>query len=176
MNQSTENSASTKFKAKICLNITIGSPADPQIRQRYRLEEPVQLHAAKGVVYAEWAVSIKIARLGINDEFVILQNVPTVLSLGKLVVDKGFHFAWEGRDLACLSRGTVRVYCPLENNVPYVGKVGYALMSRKIEGNSVELHPVTRSSPCSGVSGYSFQLLPCRSWQRQFQVYPHEQD
>ena len=123
--------------------------------QRYKLEEPLQLHAAKGVVYAEWAVSIKIARLGISDEFVILQNVPAVMSLGKLVVDRGFRFSWEGRDLACLSRGQIRIYCSSENNVPFVGKVGYALMSRKIDGKSVELHP----APLTGANADQYPTV-----------------
>ena len=108
-----------------------------------RLDEPLDLMTGNGVTYAERVISIKIARLGIVVECVIMKGIPVVLSLGKLVRDEGFRFTWEGIDLACLSRKSVRVYCPVDNNTPFIEQSASAFVIQKSDGNSKKPNSVS---------------------------------
>ena len=128
----------------------------------YKFEEPFSLLTGNGVTWVDKGISIKIKRLGIEVECVILKDVPAVLSLGKLVRDEGFRFTWEGRDLACLSRNSVRVYCPVDNNVPFIEQSASALVVCKSDGNSKEPKSVSLTG-ATHVDQYSVDCPPSKA-------------
>ena len=94
---------------------------------------------ASGIVWAEWGVRSKVICLGISVEFVILEDVPAVSSLGKLVREEGFGYRWAARDFACSSKGGIRVYCNTLRDVPFIEQNASALVNHKLDGNVEKL-------------------------------------
>jgi len=107
--------------------------------RKYKLAEPAVLCTASGVVYAEWAIQVKVHSLGIDVECVILKDIPAVLSLGKLVLDEGYSFTWSAKELASLRKGRTRVFCHTVNNVPFIEQNASALVSHVSEVDSETL-------------------------------------
>jgi hypothetical protein len=90
-------------------------------KSRKILATPLELNTANGEVSVEWEIKIRVKEIG--NELVtvlLLDDTPAVLSLGRLCDTNGFTFHWSSTEAPYLQKpGGRKIYCPVEQNVPY---------------------------------------------------------
>ena len=80
-----------------------------EIKTIRRSLTPVHLSTANGEVIAEYTALLYVKELGVCVEAYILDDVPPVLSLGKLCDEEGFEFEWKNKK-ATLSHPDKKIF------------------------------------------------------------------
>jgi hypothetical protein len=86
-----------------------------------RMKKPIHLRSANGLTTATHDVELSLIELG-NEKVValVLEDTPSVLSLGKLCSENGYDYVWKNDDEPYLQKGSLKVKCRLINNVPII--------------------------------------------------------
>ena len=89
-----------------------------------RTSEPLQLQTANGIVLAEWEVEVEIIPLKVKLWALVLDNTPSVLSLGRLIEDEKFSFSQKpGVTPFLYKAGMNNITCPMTHHVPYLTSI-----------------------------------------------------
>ena len=79
-----------------------------------RVSNPLTLQTANGLAQAKWEVDIEIVSLKVTLKAMVLDNTPSVLSLGMLVEDEEFSLTHSpGKTPALCKTGMNDVLCPI---------------------------------------------------------------
>ena len=93
-----------------------------ELKTMRKLKRPRKLQTANGEAIVTHCVEIYITVLKITITANILENTSNVLSMGLLCSQLGYHCHWGLNRLPYLKKGSFKVYCNVNNNVPYVGQ------------------------------------------------------
>ena len=76
-----------------------------ELKRLKTLPEPVVLTTANGVVVIDKYIEAQIQKLGAAKtlQMLVIEDSPSLLSIGKLVIDDGFKFFWEGKNPCLVS-------------------------------------------------------------------------
>ena len=85
-----------------------------------KLSNPEFMQGAGGEVCADEAADVYVVELDVTVEALLLQDSPTVLSLGQLCDHDGFNFHWLSRKPAYLEREGQIFHCQPIHDVPYI--------------------------------------------------------
>ena len=91
-------------------------------RSRRKLKRPRKLQTANGLAIVTHCVDVFITALNTTITANILKDTSNVLSMGLLCSQLGYHCHWGLNRLPYLKKGSFKVYCNVNNNVPYVGQ------------------------------------------------------
>ena len=107
------------------LHMVCSKSLSPKERASLRLaSHPLTLQTANGLVQAKWEVDIEITPLKVQLVAMVLDNTPSVLSLGMLCEDEGFCFTHlAGKTPFLHKAGMDDVICPMTHHVPYLTSV-----------------------------------------------------
>jgi hypothetical protein len=86
-----------------------------------RRSTPVELTTANGPVTVEWETDVVVVELG-NETVtaLVMSKSPAVISLGRICRENKFEYHWPQGSRPYLSKkGCPRIYCDIENDVPY---------------------------------------------------------
>ena len=83
-----------------------------------QISNPLQLQTANGIVLAEWEVQIEIIPLKVKLWALVLDNTPSVLSLGWLCEDEKFGFSQQPWITPYLYKADMSdIQCPMIHHV-----------------------------------------------------------
>ena len=87
------------------------------------VSSPLTLQTANGLVQAKWEVDIEIVPLKVKLKAMVLDDTPSVLSLGMLVEDEGFCFTQSPGRTPYLHKSGMEIDCPMTHHVPYLTSI-----------------------------------------------------
>ena len=124
---------------------------EEQKRQIRPLEQPVVLDTANGPIVVDSYIEISLLKLGAARplRFLVCEDSPNLLSVGKLVLEEGFRFFWEGKRAHLVSPQGHHTWLDTCHNVPelrtrelVVNKIneieGQALVAAKSQRRAAE--------------------------------------
>jgi hypothetical protein len=87
-----------------------------------KLPFPLDIQTANGVVTLEWCADVYVHLLQITVTCMILSGTVSVLSLGRIVDDNNFDFAWRHKKVCTLKNNVTNkvVECPASHHVPWI--------------------------------------------------------
>ncbi len=74
---------------------------DIPLRERQMIVEalrPIQLQTANGETPVSQQIATKISKLGCTKDMYVLKDSPSIISVGRLVLDDGYDFYWRHKD------------------------------------------------------------------------------
>ena len=101
-----------------------------------------KLSTANGIVDARGQLELFMPKLGIGGKFLLLDNCPPVLSVGRLVEDHGFEFRWSRRDAWLRTPDHRRIKLVVQGYVPM-------LRARAEAGHNVRAAPDEDAHGCA---------------------------
>ena len=103
--------------------------------------KPVSLITANGPVLGDKSVNLMIPELGQNIECYVLENTPSVCSVGRRCMDEGFDFHWyAGKPPYFITPDGKKLKCKMKGRVPVIGEGSVAVPAAenaKVAGNQV---------------------------------------
>ena len=88
-----------------------------------QVSSPLTLQTANGLIQAKWEVDIEIVPLKVKLKAMVLDDTPSVLSLGMLVEDEGFCFTQSPGRTPYLHKSGMEIECPMTHHVPYLTSI-----------------------------------------------------
>ena len=109
---------------------------------------------ANGEVQTHEQATVYVKELGIFLTMKVLENTPTVLSLGKLCDENGYSYEWINSQKPHLIKNGIRIQCDTENFVPIVVP-GLSTSSSSSSHPSTSTTPSRQEKYCSTTSSSS---------------------
>ena len=107
------------------------------------LPRPLEVNTANSTVILKESVPVQIGTLGIVVKPVLMEDCPSVLSLGKRIVEEGYSFEWHhGRKPVLIAPDGTRTVCKVRNLCPYVDEKGSCLVAAPASSSSSSSRPV----------------------------------
>ena len=72
--------------------VDASSLTEEEDANKWKLDEPIGMNSANGVIWAEWCTMIYVPQLGMKVKALILKDSQNVLSLGKIIREEGFDY------------------------------------------------------------------------------------
>jgi len=86
-----------------------------------RVADPTTLVTANGAIEADEVLPVRISDLGLKADALVLRDSPSVLSLGKRIMEEGFSFSWSPNSAPVLTSPTGRkIFLDVVHNVPFL--------------------------------------------------------
>ena len=147
-----------------CHMVPQDSLSREELKKCRRLEHPIPLTTANGLVIAKFWTYVYISLLEITVPAIILKNAPPLISMGMICRDNGFRFLWDSfdeRPFLCKKDGP-RLYMDTRHNVPMLFSTARNYVQYRIRSIVKEVEP----QPSVSAGGDSSQITGI----------PHESD
>jgi len=87
-------------------------------KTKRRLPEPLSMFTANGFTQVEFEIQIDVNILGMKVWALLMDDTPTLISIGHLCNSDGFDFIWKNCQVPYLQRGEFKLFCYPSCNIP----------------------------------------------------------
>ena len=122
--------------------VSIENLTPPEKESIRPIAEPFAVETANGAVTIESEVDIYVRELDVHITAHLLQDTPTLLSLGKLVKEHGFFYIWKPGQAPYLQKGDFKITCWPQHDVPYIISASAAAATPSDNATPDELYPL----------------------------------
>ena len=144
-----------------CFDLINRGDLTEAMQNRVRQGDPVPLATANGAVDARDRVKVNLRNKGGNFDALVLEDTPSVLSLGRLCMEEGYKFVWEpgelpqlvppkGRAITLSMKDRVPILAaPVlgATGLPFSGQAAPAALPTSYGGSSGSGGPVAAEAP-----------------------------
>ena len=125
---------------------------------------PIEMQTANGDVTAHHELAVVIDRLDMDIHAIVMDDAPTVLSLGKRCMEDGYEFHWKLYQAPVLiAPSGRRESLELENFVPVLPVTAKCLVGASSSPTDVPLPPVASGGSSAPAEGdLKLECTPCR--------------